>query len=338
MYGIARKLLFTLKPETSHNVALECLGVAQRLGLLKLFRSVPSCPVQVMGLNFPNPVGLAAGLDKNGDYVNALGALGFGFVEIGTVTPKAQPGNAKPRLFRLPEQNAIINRMGFNNKGMNHLVAQVKSRHFNGVLGINIGKNKVTEQEHALDDYLAGMDAVYSAADYITINISSPNTPGLRNLQFGADLDHLLAGIKARQTLLAERFERYVPVAVKVAPDMSQDEVKLMASSFLECGIDGIIATNTTTARKGVECSLYAHESGGLSGAPVREQANRVIEYFAQAVDGKIPIIGVGGVMCGADVQAKIDAGAQLVQLYSGFIYRGPVLIDEAVSTFKRNV
>lgn len=331
MYALARKVLFALPPEVSHEVALDWMNAASRTGLLKLFSSSPMHPVTVMGLEFPNPVGLAAGLDKNGDYFNALGQLGFGFVEIGTVTPKAQPGNAEPRLFRLPEHNAIINRMGFNNKGADHLVEQVRKRRFAGVLGINVGKNKATPEDQALDDYVVCMRAVYQYADYITINISSPNTPGLRNLQFGDSLSRLLAGVKHEQAQMHQQYGRYVPVAVKIAPDMTEAEIQTVASTLLEQGMDGVIATNTTVSRDGVEHSTYAKEAGGLSGAPVRDKSTKVIRALAQCLNGKLPIIGVGGVLCGADAKEKIDAGANLVQIYSGFIYRGPSLINEIV-------
>jgi len=270
---------------------------------------LPSMPVEVMGLKFPNPVGLAAGLDKNGDYVDALSSLGFGFVEIGTVTPKPQAGNPKPRLFRLREQNAIINRMGFNNKGVEHLVDQVKKRH--------------------------SMEAVYQYADYITVNISSPNTPGLRNLQFGETFNQLLEGVKRKQSQLAARFGRYVPVAIKIAPDMTEEETSSIAKTLMAFEIDGVIATNTTVARDGVENSIHAKEAGGLSGAPVRSKSTQTIKALADNLGGKIPIIGVGGVLSGADAVEKINAGASLVQIYSGFIYRGPGLIKETVEALK---
>lgn len=335
MYGIARKLLFSLPAELSHEVALDWMGAANRAGLLKLCAPPPRLPLTVMGLEFGNPIGLAAGLDKNGDYFNALGQMGFGFIEIGTVTPKPQAGNAQPRLFRLPEQEAIINRMGFNNKGVDHLVEQVKKRRFSGILGINIGKNKTTDEAHALDDYVACMQVVYPYADYITVNISSPNTPGLRNLQFGDSLGRLLEGVKLEQSKLNLEYGRYVPIAVKIAPDMSDEEVGAVASMLLEHNIDGVIATNTTVSREGVEHSPFASEAGGLSGAPVRAKATAVIRALARHLNGKIPIIGVGGIFSGADAQEKLDAGASLVQIYSGFIYRGPGLIGEIAEAIK---
>jgi len=331
MYALLRNALFCLDAETSHEFTLDMLGAAERLKLLPLFTpKVADNPVQVMGLNFPNPVGMAAGLDKNGDYFNALGQLGFGFVEIGTVTPRPQPGNPKPRLFRIPERQAIINRMGFNNKGVEHLVAQVRRRRFNGVLGINIGKNVDTPVDKAVDDYRIGMSKVYSHADYITVNVSSPNTPGLRDLQFGESLKQLLEAIKQEQLRLEGEHGRYVPVAVKIAPDMDEENVQQVAEVLVEQGIDGVIATNTTIGREGVEGLKYADEQGGLSGSPVTEKSTRVIAQLSQALGGKLPIIGVGGICSGADAADKIKAGASLVQIYSGFIYRGPELIAEA--------
>ncbi|WP_439136100.1 quinone-dependent dihydroorotate dehydrogenase, partial [Pseudomaricurvus sp.] len=278
---------------------------------------------------FPNPVGMAAGLDKNGDCFNALGQLGFGFVEIGTITPRPQPGNPKPRLFRLPEHQGIINRMGFNNKGVAHLVEQVKRRRYSGVLGINIGKNFDTAVEDAASDYQLCMQAVYEYADYITVNISSPNTPGLRDLQFGDSLKSLLDTVKSEQLALEKTHNRYVPVAVKIAPDMDEVAIQQVAEVLLNSGLDGVIATNTTISRDGVEGSENAQEAGGLSGAPVRDKSTEVIASLSEALGGKLPIIGVGGILSGADAEEKIKAGASLVQVYSGFIYRGPELIGE---------
>lgn len=332
MYSLARKFLFRLDPELSHDLALDALAAAERLHLLKPFcPQVPEHPVEVMGLRFPNPVGLAAGLDKNADYVNALGQMGFGFVEIGTVTPKAQPGNPPPRMFRLVRERAIINRMGFNNKGVDHLVARVRQRRFKGVLGINIGKNKSTPEAGALADYQACMEKVFPYADYIAINISSPNTPGLRNLQYGERFSQLLAGIKHRQAQLSERHRRRVPIAVKIAPDMAADELAQLADTLLARDVEAVIATNTTLDRRGVENSPHRDEPGGLSGAPLTATSTRTIRRLAQRLGGQIPIIGVGGIMSGADAREKIDAGASLVQIYSGFIYRGPQLISDAV-------
>ena len=331
MYSLARKLLFLLDPETSHELSLDILGAGERLGVLKLAsKKVPSNEREVMGIKFPNPVGLAAGLDKNADYFNAMGQLGFGFVEVGTVTPLPQPGNELPRLFRLPEAQAIINRMGFNNKGVDHLVDKVLKRRYQGVLGINIGKNKVTPDEEALSDYEKCMDKVYALADYITVNISSPNTPGLRNLQFGDALEHLLSGIKEKQAKLEKLHGRYVPVAVKIAPDMTDEELQGLANTFLKLEVDGVIATNTTVSRENVSELKHGNEAGGLSGKPLGEKSTKIISALVDCLQGKIPVIGVGGIMDGEDAAEKIRAGASLVQIYSGFIYRGPQLIAEA--------
>ncbi|MAT51733.1 MAG: dihydroorotate dehydrogenase (quinone) [Porticoccaceae bacterium] len=336
MYSLLRRALFALPAETSHELSLDMLGALERLNLLGLAApAVPSAPVQVMGLTFDNPVGLAAGLDKNGDYFNALGALGFGFVEIGTVTPRPQPGNPKPRLFRLPEQEAIINRMGFNNLGIDHLVDQVRRRRYGGVLGINIGKNAVTPVENAVDDYLIGMAGAYPHADYITVNISSPNTPGLRSLQFGDSLHRLLAPLKQSQESLTRKHGRQVPLAIKIAPDMNDEEIAATAKVLLDEGIDGVIATNTTIGRDGVEQSPLASETGGLSGAPLMAKSTAVIRVLAESLSGRIPIIGVGGITSGDDAAEKIRAGASLVQIYSGFIYRGPALIADAVEAIR---
>lgn len=333
MYQHIRDVLFRFDAETSHELSLDMLGAAERLRLLGLFASkVPSNPVQVMGLSFDNPVGLAAGLDKNGDYFNALGALGFGFVEIGTITPRPQAGNPQPRLFRIPQAQAIINRMGFNNKGVDHLVEQVKKRRYNGILGINIGKNAVTPVENAVDDYLICLRKVYDYADYITVNISSPNTPGLRNLQFGDSLSQLLAPLKTEQTALHKATGRYVPIAVKIAPDMDESEIHQVAGILLQEGMDGVIATNTTITRVGVEEYENGDEAGGLSGLPVRDKSTYVIKTLNACLGGKLPIIGVGGILDGASAADKIRAGASLVQVYSGFIYEGPSLIGRAAA------
>ena len=330
-YGLARTLFFRLSGETSHELGLDLLGAAQRTGLLKnIVQDIPDLPVEVAGIRFPNPVGLAAGLDKNGDFIDAFATLGFGFIEIGTITPRPQPGNPKPRLFRLPEHEAIINRMGFNNKGVDHLVEQVKKAKFNGVLGINIGKNFDTPVENATSDYLICLEKVYEYATYITVNISSPNTPGLRTLQYGDALKELLLPIKARQQELAEKFG-YKPVFVKIAPDMTDDETQSVADTLVECGIDGVIATNTTLSREAVKGHRFADEAGGLSGAPVRDLSTHTVKTLSEALNGRLPVIGVGGILNGADAVEKIHAGASLVQVYSGFIYRGPELVAESV-------
>lgn len=333
MYSLLRPLLFRLDPELTHNLTLNAFDVTAGLGLSRLLAApVASNPVRVMGLEFPNPVGLAAGLDKNGDHFNALGKLGFGFVEIGTVTPKPQSGNAKPRLFRLPEHEAILNRMGFNNKGVDHLVEQVKRRRYEGVLGINIGKNAATPVEEADNDYRIGLQKVYPWADYITINISSPNTPGLRSLQYGEQLQRLLDMIKREQGSLTAEHQRYVPVAVKIAPDMNDEEIAQVAKNLADAGIDAVIAGNTTLDRRAVAGHRHAQEAGGLSGAPLALRSTQVIAALNSELGGRLPIIGVGGIFSAADAREKIAAGASLVQLYSGLIYRGPALVSEVTA------
>ncbi len=338
LYPLLRKALFCMEPEKSHHAALNGLNMAHRLGLSRLMAApAPSKPVTTLGLTFPNPVGLAAGLDKNGDYIDALGSLGFGFLEIGTITPKPQPGNPKPRLFRLVEEQAIINRMGFNNLGVDHLVAQVRASRYQqqgGVLGINIGKNISTPVERAVDDYLICLDKVYEHADYIVVNISSPNTPGLRTLQYGDALSELLAPLKERQLQLEGRFQRRVPLVVKIAPDMNEEEVGLVAEQLLAHELDGVTATNTTSGRVGVESSRWANEAGGLSGRPLTAHSTTTLSRLAMHIDGRMAIIGVGGIMAGSDAVSKWRAGADLVQLYSGFIYAGSPLIAECVEAY----
>jgi len=332
VYSLLRELLFLLPAETSHHLSLKSLKLIEKTGLLGKGKPLAGTVVNVMGIDFPNPVGLAAGLDKNGEYIDAMGALGFGFVEIGTVTPRPQSGNPTPRMFRLPEANAIINRMGFNNHGLEYLLGQVESMKYQGVLGINIGKNADTPVERAVDDYLLGLKAVYEHADYITINISSPNTPGLRTLQYGDDLHNLLAPLKAEQAGLAEQYGKYVPLAVKVAPDLTADEIASMSEVFLKNKIDGLIATNTLLDKTAVQDLRYGEEQGGLSGQPLTHKSTEVISIFHQHLGDEIPIIGVGGIMNGEDAKAKLEAGAKLVQLYSGFIYAGPALIKDCVA------
>jgi dihydroorotate dehydrogenase len=337
-YGLVRKVMFKMSGETSHELGLDMLGAAERLSLLSFIApKIPDCPVEVMGIKYPNPVGLAAGLDKNGDYIDAFAHLGFGSIEIGTITPRPQPGNPKPRLFRLADKQAIINRMGFNNKGVDHLVEQVKKAKFKGVLGINIGKNFDTPVEKAVDDYLICLNKVYEYATYITVNISSPNTPGLRDLQFGDTLDELLAPIKARQLELAEEFG-YKPVLVKIAPDMDEENVRLVAETLIKNNIDGVSATNTTLSREGVEGHKFGAEAGGLSGAPLEDSATETVAALVAALDGKLPVIGVGGILDGAGAVEKMEAGAQLVQIYSGFIFCGPELIRESVDAITAHV
>ncbi|BDX19772.1 dihydroorotate dehydrogenase (quinone) [Halopseudomonas aestusnigri] len=330
MYDLLRSLMFRLPAETSHDLALDMIGAAGRLRLAeKLVRPVPAQPVEVMGLTFDNPVGLAAGLDKNAVAVDGMAAMGFGFLEVGTVTPRPQPGNPKPRLFRLPEQLAIINRFGFNNEGVDAMLERLVGVRYQGVLGINIGKNAVTPVENAVDDYLYCLRKVYDRASYVTVNLSSPNTPGLRTLQYGETLKVLLGQIKQCQKVLAEERGRYVPIAIKIAPDMTADEVALVGATLLAEGMDAVIATNTTLDRSAVADSPYASEAGGLSGAPLTDMSTEVIRLLAAELKGQMPIIGVGGIFSGADAADKIAAGASLVQLYSGFIYRGPELIRE---------
>ena len=330
MYDLLRSLMFKLPAETSHDLALDMIGAAGRLRLAdRLIRPVPAQPVEVMGLTFDNPVGLAAGLDKNAIAVDGLAAMGFGFVEVGTVTPRPQPGNPKPRLFRLAEHEAIINRFGFNNLGVDAMLDRLAATRYRGVLGVNIGKNAVTPVENAVDDYLYCMRKVYSCASYITVNLSSPNTPGLRTLQYGDALKQLLAQIKTCQLELSDQQGRYVPIAIKIAPDMTPEEVQLVAGTLLEQGMDAVIATNTTLDRTAVADSPFADESGGLSGAPLTDVSTEVVRLLAGELKGRMPIIGVGGIFSGADAADKMAAGASLVQLYSGFIYRGPVLVRE---------
>jgi dihydroorotate dehydrogenase len=288
-----------------------------------------------MGLDFPHPVGLAAGLDKDGECINAWEALGFGFIEVGTVTPRPQPGNPKPRMFRLPQAQALINRMGFNNRGVDFLVAQVRRARFPGVLGINIGKNADTPVERASDDYLIGLRKVYPWASYVTVNISSPNTPSLRDLQYGEALDRLLAALKEEQQRLADVHDRYVPLAIKIAPDLADADLRTVGQALLRQGMDAVIATNTTFSRAGVESLPHAGETGGLSGAPLMARSTEVVRQLAEILEGRLPIIAVGGILSGADAAAKMAAGASLVQIYTGFIYRGPELIREAVQALK---
>ena len=331
LYPLIRPALFSLDPEDAHRLTLAGLDTAHKLGLLKLLPRVPGKPVRVMGIDFPNAVGLAAGLDKDGAHINALADLGFGFIEIGTVTPRPQPGNPQPRLFRLPAAEAIINRMGFNNLGVDNLVKNVESSGFRGVLGINIGKNKDTPNEQAIDDYLTCLDKVYAHARYVTVNISSPNTQGLRELQKNEALDALLSAIKMRQSELAQQHGKYVPVALKIAPDLDDAQIAAIAALLMMHRIDAVIATNTTLSRDAVAGLPNADEAGGLSGTPVRMASTRVIRELARHLKNEVPIIGVGGILSGEDAQEKIVAGASLVQLYSGLIYRGPSLVRECV-------
>ena len=340
LYPFARNALFALDAEAAHHLTLDNLRRAQALGLGRLIApAIPDDPCIVMGLAFRNPVGLAAGMDKNGAYIDALANLGFGFIEVGTVTPRPQPGNPKPRMFRIPAANALINRMGFNNDGLDVFIENVKRSTFRtrrrGILGLNIGKNADTPIERATDDYLIGLAGVYPHADYVTINISSPNTKNLRDLQGADQLNGLLAALKHRQAELADQHGRYVPLAVKIAPDLDLAQIDIVAEALVAHRIDGVIATNTTLSRDSVAGMPNADEAGGLSGAPLSFASTKVIEALRRRLGARIPIIGVGGIVNGRDARAKRDAGAQLVQVYSGLIYRGPSLVSECARALR---
>ena len=338
MYRFARSYFFSKDAEQAHGLALRGLDVAYRTGATRLLGSKPApLPTKALGLTFPNPVGLAAGLDKNGEHIDALLALGFGFVEIGTVTPRPQEGNPKPRMFRLPDAHAVINRMGFNNAGVDALVRNVeRARRRSGPLGINIGKNKDTPNEYAASDYLYCLERVYPLADYVTVNISSPNTAGLRELQEEQALRHLLGQLREMQEKLAARHGRRVPMLVKIAPDLSDDDIDASARVLGDMHVDGVIATNTTVQRFGVEGFAHGNEAGGLSGAPLMESSTHVLRRLRTRLPEQIPLIGVGGILTGADAVAKMAAGASLVQTYSGLVYRGPELIGECVEAIRR--
>lgn len=332
LYRLARTGFFQLDAEKAHDLAIENFKRFTGTPLDLFYRQhLPNRPVECMGLTFKNPVGLAAGLDKNGECIEAFGAMGFGFVEVGTVTPRPQSGNDKPRLFRLIQAEGIINRMGFNNLGVDNLVENVKKAKYDGIIGINIGKNKDTPIENGADDYLICMEKVYPYAGYIAVNISSPNTPGLRTLQYGEALDDLLAVLKAKQSELAKLHNKYVPLTLKIAPDLSDDELKQICQSLLKHNIDGVIATNTTLDRSLVEGMKFANEAGGLSGRPVQSRSTEVIKCLYQELGDKLPIIGVGGIDSCIAAKEKMLAGAKLVQVYSGFIYHGPCLVGDIV-------
>jgi dihydroorotate dehydrogenase len=331
LYPFARPFLFALDPEKAHEVAFAGLDRAAKLGLASLAPRVPDDPVEVMGIALRNRVGLAAGLDKNGAHIDGLATLGFGFIEIGTVTPRAQPGNPRPRMFRLPKERALINRLGFNNEGVDALLRNVDRAGYRGVLGINIGKNFDTPNERAADDYLACLRAVYAKAHYVAVNISSPNTKGLRDLQAEDMLAALLKLLKSEQRKLAQKHGRHVPLAIKIAPDLDDDAVRGIARVLVAQKMDAVIATNTTLSRDAVEGLPHAEETGGLSGAPLFERSTEVVRVLAQALDGALPVIGVGGIDTGERAAAKIEAGAALVQVYTGLIYRGPGLVRECV-------
>jgi dihydroorotate dehydrogenase len=334
LYPIVKPFLFLLDAEKAHDLTLKSLSASEKAGLLKLYPSPPKCaPRDVMGITFPNPIGLAAGLDKNAAVIDGMATLGFGFIEVGTVTPRPQPGNPKPRLFRVPEAKGIINRFGFNNLGVNNLVENVKAAKYKGVLGINIGKNFDTPNERAVDDYLHCMQKVYAHASYITVNISSPNTKNLRALQEKEALSGLLEALKVEQTKLSDIHGKYVPITLKIAPDLMHKQVIEIADLLMQHQIDGVIATNTTLSREAVKGMPNSEETGGLSGAPVKTQSTIVIQQLSQQLKGALPIIGVGGILSGEDAQEKIHAGASLVQVYSGLIYQGPKLIHDICKT-----
>ncbi|HEX2596700.1 MAG TPA: quinone-dependent dihydroorotate dehydrogenase [Luteimonas sp.] len=338
MYGLARPFLFGMDPERAHALGLASLEAAYRSGVAGLLGGRPQpLPTKALGLVFPNPVGLAAGLDKNGAHVDALLALGFGFIEVGTVTPRPQPGNPKPRMFRLPDHEAIINRLGFNNEGVDALVRNVgRARRRNGLLGINIGKNKDTPNDSADSDYLYCLERVYALADYITINISSPNTAGLRELQEEQSLRRLVGTLREAQERLGAQHGKRVPMLVKVAPDLSDDDIEAAARVLGDLGVDGVVATNTTVSRIAVQQHPRARETGGLSGAPLMDKSTAVLRKLRTRLPEQMPLVGVGGILSGADAAKKMAAGASLVQVYTGLIYRGPVLVGECVDAMRR--
>jgi len=330
IYPLVRPLLFALDPETAHDITFAGLDLAVRCGAAHAFaQHVPASKVTAMGLEFPNRIGLAAGLDKNAAHIDALAAMGFGFIECGTVTPRAQAGNPRPRLFRIAESEALINRLGFNNFGVERFLANAARASWDGILGINIGKNFDTSNAHAADDYLACLRAVYTRASYVTVNVSSPNTKGLRDLQAEDALSGLAMTLKAEQKRLADKHGEYTPIAVKIAPDLTPGAIDGIARVLVRHKIDAVIATNTTLARDGIKGRNHADETGGLSGRPLREQATAVVARIAKALDRALPVIGVGGIMSGADAKEKIDAGATLVQIYTGLVYRGPQLVAD---------
>ncbi len=331
LYRLLRPLLFSLDPETAHRLTLRSADILGRM----LGTPVPAAPVKAMGIEFPNPVGLAAGLDKNAEHIDALAALGFGFLEVGTVTPRPQPGNPRPRMFRLPQAEAVINRFGFNNVGVDAFLANVGKARWRGVLGINIGKNFDTPFDKAAEDYVLCLERVYTAATYVTINISSPNTKGLRGLQEKSELDALLGRIVASRERLADTHGRRVPLALKIAPDLNATEIGDIAAAVRKHCIDAVIATNTSVARNGVEGLPHSDEQGGLSGAPIKARATAVLAALAKELAGEVPLIGSGGIVSGADAAEKVAAGATLVQLYTGLVYRGPALVAECAAALR---
>jgi len=337
MYDILRPLLFKLDAETAHRATLYALGVAQRSGFSQWVAKPPAdLPTKVFGITFPNPVGLAAGLDKNAEHLDALDALGFGFIEVGTVTPKPQPGNDRPRLFRLPRHEAIINRMGFNNAGVDALVRNVRRSSYHGVLGINIGKNKDTPNEKAVSDYLLCLTRVYELASYVTVNISSPNTQGLRDLQEEATLRRFISVLREAQERLGSQHGRRKPMLLKIAPDLGEAELDAIAEVLLHTGIDGVVCSNTTIDHAAVADDPHGNEVGGLSGKPLFDRSTAVLAGMRRRLQGRVPLIGVGGILDGSDAAEKLEMGASLVQLYSGLIYRGPPLVAECVNEIRR--
>ncbi|TDQ58989.1 dihydroorotate oxidase A [Mesocricetibacter intestinalis] len=339
MYSLIRKGIFSLDPENAHDLTIKLLHLAARPPFNNILKALLACPQgmekTVMGIKFKNPIGLAAGADKNAEAIEGFAAMGFGFIEVGTVTPKAQEGNPKPRQFRLIEAEGIINRNGFNNRGIDYLLENVKKARFDGVIGINIGKNKTTPLEYGKDDYIFCLNKAYNYAGYITLNISSPNTPGLRQLQYGDALEDLLKSVKARQQILARQYNKYVPLAVKIAPDLSREELVIVADTLRRNSIDGVIATNTTIARDNVAGLKNAEQSGGLSGKPLQQKSTEIIRCLQEELKGEIPIIGSGGIDGVQNAREKIAAGAQLLQLYSGLIYHGPALVKQLVGSIK---
>jgi dihydroorotate dehydrogenase len=335
LYALARPLLFALDPETAHHLSLGIADAAHAAGLSAFYGKAPALPVRAMGLEFPNPVGLAAGLDKDAEHVGALCALGFGFLELGGVTPRPQPGNPRPRLFRIPQARAIINRYGLNSAGVDAFVANLSRYSPTCIIGVNIGKNRETPNERAADDYEECLEKLYPRVDYVTLNISSPNTAGLRDLQDAAMLSVLLSRMTHKREQLRQRHGRNVALALKIAPDLDDAQIRGIAAVARRERIDAIVATNTTVSRAGVENYANGFQTGGLSGAPLRERATRVVRLLAAALEGEIPIIGVGGILCGADAAEKLDAGASLVQIYTGLIYRGPILVPECVAAIR---
>jgi len=332
-YRAIRPLLFSLDPETAHAISLKSLRLLESTGLARLvLGTVPSRPTKAMGLEFPNPLGLAPGLDKHAEYIDALASLGFGFLEIGAVTPRPQPGNPRPRLFRLPEAEAIINRYGFNSVGIDQFVSNLREARYKGVLGVNLGKNKDTPLDRAPEDYATCLESIYPFAHFATINVSSPNTPDLRKLQSADELRPLLAGLHQLRERLAQVHGRRVALALKIAPDIDKASIEAIARIAVEQKMDAVIATNTTISREGVGGLQHADEQGGLSGAPLRDASTAVIRHLAQIMDGALPIIGVGGIMCASDAREKLEAGASLIQLYCGLVYRGPQLVREIVA------